>query len=122
MTVEFSGPLFDGTAGKLLERGAEAAEEQVALSVRDQVRQILRRSARRPTGYYESRVVVERARGDRVVRNDLVYDDWLEGNSRRNSASRFKGYRHWERAAAQAEGQAGRVAEQVLGPYIDRMG
>lgn len=123
MTVSFSGPLFDGTAKKALQDGADAAELAVAEAARDQVRLEIRRRARRRTGYYESRVRVEQARGDHVVTDSgVIYADWLFGDAPRNRRSRFKGYRHTEAARRVIEPRAGEIAEQALAPFIDRMG
>jgi hypothetical protein len=123
MTVSFSGPLFDGTARRLLEQGAEAAELAVAEAVRDQVRLEIRRRARQRSGYYESRVRVEAGRGDRVVTDSgVVYSDWLQGDAPRNRRSRFKGYRHWDQAERQVDPRAGSIVEQAMRPFIEKMG
>lgn len=122
MTVSFSGPLFDGTAEKLVKAGADAAEQQLATQVRDLVRQLLRASARRRTGFYESRVRVESTSDGRVVTDSgVIYADWLQGDAPRNRRSRFKGYRHVTRAHAQMAPRAVTVAAQAIDPYIDRM-
>jgi hypothetical protein len=124
MTVTFSGPLFDGTADKLLRTGMDAAEQDLAVDVRDLMRQLLRASARQRTGYYESHVRVEARGGDRVVTDaGVVYADWLgRGDTPRNRSTGFRGYRHAERAHAQLAPQAVGIVERVLDPYIDRMG
>lgn len=122
MTVSFSGPLFDGTAQKLLRQGADDAEEQVAEKTRDLVRQKLRASAKQTSGYYESRVRVEPgAGGDRVTDAGVIYADWLAGKARRNRRSRFKGYQHWPQALEQMRSQATQIAEHAIDPYLDRM-
>lgn len=124
MTASFSGPLFDGTAAKLLKAGTDEAEENLAQRMRDLVRQTLRASARKPTGFYESRVRVESATGDRVVTDaGVVYADWLgRGDTPRNRSTGFRGYQLFEKAQLRLEPQAAGIVEQVLDPYIDRMG
>lgn len=123
MTASFSGPLFDGTADKLLAAGAEASEQQLAQRLRDLIRQTLHSSARHPTGYYESRVRVEAAGGDPVVTDSgVIYADWLRGGTPRNQRTGFPGYRPFARAHARLEPQAVGMVERTLGPYIDRMG
>lgn len=123
MTVSFSGPLFDGTAQKLLRQGADEAEDQVAEKTRDLVRQKLRAAARQSSGYYESRVRAESgAGGDRVVTDaGVIYADWLAGKARRNKRSRFKGYQHWPQALEQMRSQATQIAEHAIDPYLNRM-
>lgn len=123
MSVEFSGPLFDGTAARLLQQGADEAEQAVGIELRNQWRSNLAGSARQRTGFYESRVRLESSRGDTVVTDrGVVYANWLEGTSRRNASTRFKGYRHIERAFAAVDPQAGQITERALGPFIAKMG
>lgn len=123
MTVSFSGPLFDGTADKILRAGMDVAEQDLAVNARDLVRRLLRASARQPTGQYESRVRVDTASGDRVVTDSgVVYADWLgRGDTPRNRSTGFPGYHMFERAQRQLESQATAIAERALDPYIDRM-
>lgn len=123
MTVEFSGPLFDGTADRLLELAADEAELQIAERVRDSVRSTLRARARHRTGRYESAVVVDRAQGDVSVTDRAVrYGGWLEGDWPRNARTGFPGYAIWTRALHDGEQVAVPVADQVLDKYIERMG
>jgi hypothetical protein len=123
MTVEFSGPLFDGTAQQLLDKGTDAAEQAIAERVRDEVRSVVRSRADHRTGYYESRVTLDRARGNtRVTDNRARYGGWLEGVWPRNARTGFRGFEQFERALRKVEPEAAQVAERELGPYIDRMG
>lgn len=123
MTVEFSGPLFDGTAERLLARGADAAELEIGERVQEAVRGQIRAQARSRTGFYESRVLVDLARGDLSVSDRKVrYGGWLEGTWPRNKRTGFAGYRQWERALRQVEPQAVGLAEKTLDPFIDKMG
>ena len=122
MPASFSGPLFDGRAKAALKAGVDAAEQRVAVEVRDAVRGEVRRRARNRTGYYESRVRVENAGGDRVVTaSGVIYDDWLQGTAPRNARSSFKGYQQWDRARAAVDARAAALVEQALKPYIDKM-
>jgi hypothetical protein len=123
VTASFSGPLFDGTADRLLAQGADAGELAVGERVRDEVRATVRSRARVHTGFYASRVVVDRAQGDvRVTDNRARYGGWLEGRWPRNRRSTFKGWRQFEVALRKVEPDAASIAERELGPYIDRMG
>ena len=122
-SVEYSGPLFDGTADQLLRKGADAGEQAIAEQVRVEVRSIVRSRADNRTGYYESRVTLDRASaGVRVTDNRARYGGWLEGTWPRNAATGFKGFEQFERARQKVEPEAAQIAERELGPYIDRMG
>lgn len=123
MTVEFSGPLFDGTAQRLLDKGADEAETTLAERVQNDVRSTVRSRAAHSTGFYASRVVLERGRGDtRVSDNRARYGGWLEGTWPRNARTGFRGWQPWEKALQKVESEAAPIAERELGPYIDRMG
>ena len=120
-TVEFFGPLFDGSAARLLEVGADEAEQQVAVQARDAVREVIQRRARVRTGYYESRVRVDSTGADPVVRaSGVVYDDWLRQGRWRGSS--FSGYQQWDQAYAEVDARAADAVERALAPYIAKMG
>jgi hypothetical protein len=125
LTVEFnlSGPLFDGRADKALEDYTDAVERYVAdrgeaLTVRHV--EVL---ARRKSGYYESHIR-NRAVSDGYLITDsrVVYGPWLEGTSRRNESTRFKGYATFRLTTGQLNRSAVYLAESIIDPYLDRMG
>jgi hypothetical protein len=75
----------------------------------------MRRDFRHPTGAYWSRVVIVPRPGIvRVTDNFVIYGAWLEGTSRRNARTRFKGYAGARRAAQQVEREVPKIARPVL--------
>lgn len=69
---------------------------------------------RNPTGYYESRVSIER---NSVTDNGVVYGSWLE-----KGGPGFKGYHSFEKAAADVNKRADQIAEKLLSnKYIGRL-
>lgn len=114
--VRSSGPLFDGRASALVNRWTRDGGEEVAQWAEDEVHRVLGQVLRHPTGYYESRVRVDRVSPDRFVITDqgVVYGPWLEGISSRNQETRFKGYSTFRRVAQRAEARADRTFQQIL--------
>lgn len=120
--VTYTGPLFDGRAGKELANGIEAAELAVAQEGVLEVRSVLKEDLKNPTGHYSSQIRVDRVREDRLVTdNGILYGSWLSGTSSRNQTTRFKGYTYWRRAAQRLQSRANSIAEEVLKPFISRM-
>lgn len=119
--VTITGPLFDGRAQAAMTAFLDEADQEIGQQVVDDVRRIVGGSARHSSGYYENRVHTER-RGDLVATDGgVIYGPWLEGVSRRNRSSSFKGFHAFRRARQAAERQAPAIAERVLGKYLGRM-
>ena len=120
--VTASGPIVDGRALKQAERARAAIQNDVADAVENEVHDLLAASLKNPTGYYESRVVTNRAKtSNQVTDSGVVYGSWLEGTSSRNQTSRFKGYATFRRATQKVEGRAGQIAAVTIRPFIQRM-
>lgn len=111
----FTGPLFGGTAARVLSAYVEELEQAVGDMAVNEIRQALHGALRHPTGYYESNVQTERAGGDSVV-NDrgVIYGPWLEGVSSRNQSTRFRGYGVFRKTTAAIEKKADEIAEELL--------
>ena len=93
VTVNVSGPFFDGRLGRETSVFIEEAKEQVASQALADVQLVLDRMIKHPTPYYETQVRMERQADDRVVTDaGVIYGPWLEGTSGRNATTRFKGY------------------------------
>ena len=118
-----TGPLFDGRAERALIDGITDSTEHVSQVAYDTVQADMSASFRNPTGFYQSRVTVDRAGGDRFrVHDDMViYGPWLEGVSFRNATTRFKGYSHWRRTTQTIDQRATGLFQQVFGRYVSRM-
>jgi hypothetical protein len=61
--------------------------------------------------------------GDQLINDGgIVYGPWLEGASKRNSSTRFKGYHQFRRTRTRLRKLYGEVAQQKLTEFIGRMG
>lgn len=114
------GALVEGRAPAHVRRAVDDIEHEVARYGKDQVQQRLDVVLKTQTPYYRTRIAVTRAGGDwEVTDQGVVYGPWLEGVGSRNSpVTRFKGYATFRRVAGQVEGNADRIAERVLRPYL----
>lgn len=74
-----------------------------------------------PTGRYRSRLHIVRRGAIEVNDSNSVYGPWLEGTGSRNASSRFKGYHHWRRAAADVQRAAPRLANAIVAREIRRL-
>lgn len=113
--VDYDGPLFNGRAIKIFNDFARDAEKDIA---KDTLRDIKRRfhvHFRHPTGRYESNVHISSAgSGTEINDRGIVYGPWLEGISKKNRTTRFRGYHSFEDAAAQADNNADEIAERTF--------
>lgn len=115
--VRLSGPLFDARARRVTRAMADEIEQEIADRGVNEVRMIVQRSAVERTGNYERHVHTERAgAGTEVTDGGIVYGPWLEGTSRRNFTTRFRGFAAMRRTAQSLQ----RRAESIATPVVRR--
>lgn len=121
--VSVSGPLADGTArDAVLEWIDEAKKETADYAVR-QLQAVGMDKTGRATGHYQADIrTTVLTYNDLLISDPVVYGPWLEGTSKRNDSTRFKGYRLWRQAKQATQQAAPGIAEQLLPKYIDRIG
>ncbi len=119
-----SGPLFDGQARQVMDRIRAQAREEIAKEAADDVRAVIGHDARRRTGHYESQVVTDLARRDvAIVKDRTQYGPWLEGVSKRNRDTRFKGYQQYRRVTQDLRrGKAAEIAQRVVREHLGGLG
>lgn len=141
--VTTSGPLFDGRAEAELHRGIEEIRHRVAERGQNRVQSVFAGQIRENHGRFLSSITVidatrafstrsgrhvytmvvsaDRA-AEQVVTTDLAsYGPWLEGSGSRNETTRFKGYHGFRMAGQELDGEAGRIAEETIKPYVAEM-
>lgn len=116
VVVNTAGPVFNGTASPMVTRYTQAGVQELADWADGEVHRVLGQVLRNPTGYYESRVSVNRASGDSIAITDggVVYGPWLEGTSSRNQTTRFKGYATFRRVKERIEKRADRTFAAIF--------
>jgi len=118
ITVNASGPLFDGAAASILRQGIDDCRTRMGNVAEEVWQAYMDASFKHPTGYYQSHVnIAQRGRDLAVNDAGVIYGHWLEGTGSRNfPKTRFKGYASARRATQHANGM---VLEECQ-PIIDR--
>lgn len=120
--VTESGPFLEGRADPIVRAfRAEAVETVAAMGV-NELHARLRRRLKNPTGRYQARIVTDLQVNDRVITDrGVVYGPWLEGTSRRNQTTRFKGYRTFRQTRLWMRKKAGPEAQKLLDKYVAKL-
>lgn len=125
--VHCTGPLVDGSADAVLgeltrevaRRGAEYAEQQLRAVKMD-------KSGRATGAFQASLHVLQRNSGYSVPGETIrgvTWATWLEGTSKRNRATKFRGYHIFRDVRRQLEdGKAQEIAEETLAQFLPRLG
>ena len=125
--VDCQGPLFDGTAEKVVgeltteiaKRGAEWAQDDLRGKPMD-------KTGRAHGAFQANLRVVQKSAGFAVpgpMIRGVTWAPWLEGISKRNKSTRFKGYRPFSKTRAELEdSKAQEIADQALEEYLPRLG
>lgn len=116
MPATLSGPFFDGT----LERRLEKAIADGVVEAGEEARRNVQRADVQRTGYTSSKVTVRRvgATGFRVTGGGLAWRPWLEGTAPRNRISSYKGGRPFQRAHAPTETSTERILNAAIAKAI----
>jgi hypothetical protein len=92
--VTFSGPFFTPMRGAIMREFLAAAVKRVTELADLELRAAMDRRFKHPTGHFKSQLhTVEVSPFMRTIEDPVVYGNWLEGSSRRNQSTRFKGYK-----------------------------
>jgi len=124
--VRVSGPLWDGQAAAAVTRWLEVTRKSVADDGRDMLAAFPMDKTGRARGGFEARV-------HRVTRGEIeaipgpqetgvVWSPWLEGTTRRNATTRFKGYGLFRKTRLKLARDWRATAQAELDKYIGDMG
>lgn len=96
--------------------------EKLAQEGFDRLHNYLRRVLQNPTGYYQSRVVIDRKTVNRALWDSgVLYGGWLEGIDPRNLTTRFRGYSAFRRVKQGLDQDAVRLAQPEVDKYVREM-
>lgn len=88
----------------------------------DRVLTVLGNVLQNPTGYYESKIAVERRSVYRgVTDNNVIYGGYLEGVSSLNKRTRFKGYHTFRQVKQQLDRDKVKIAKPIVDKFIREM-
>ena len=129
ITVHTSGPLFSGWAEAEAAKVVEAAGKELADTGGRDIKaaaDAMDRSGRGGTGRAAAGVITRRRPYGWLIYGDMikgqVWWPWLEGSSKRNSDTRFRGYHTFRKESARLRATAGDVMEKHLAEHIRSMG
>ncbi len=119
------------TKSKLLSSGATKAagarlvvqmNEVLAQEAMNRILDRLGRVLKNPTGYYESRIAIERRAVYRGVTDQRVrYGGWLEGVDPRNRTTRFKGYHTFRDIKREINRDKERIIRPAMRRYVQEL-
>lgn len=110
--IRHSGPLPDGEARGIIKRAMSETKRAMGEELVRQVQLRLDSVLVNPTGYYRSQVDygINQGNGAVIVHDrGVIYGPWLEGDSRRNAETRFKGYHTFRHVTQTVQGDVDRV-------------
>jgi len=120
--VTVSGPLFDPERVRAVMSSFENdAAEEIASAVKDRVSRDFANRFKESHGKYLRDVTISRApRGRKVDDDKSDYGDWLEGLSRRNKSTQFRGYGSWKATAKSLDGsgEITGIANRILSAHL----
>jgi hypothetical protein len=135
INVIVSGPMFGGTfaaeqplfghpLAPIIGEFLREAERRVAEQGLAEVHQLLDRYIKHPTPYYETQIMVQQLQGGGAIVHDrgIIYGPWLEGISRRNQTTRFKGYASFRKGTQALRARVPALIQYTLNHYLPRMG
>lgn len=114
-----TGALLTGNPVPVIDRFITDVVWEVGAQALADVHQVLDRSIRNPTPFYETQLMSERMAPDRVMVHDqdVVYGPWLEGVGSRNKTTKFKGYK----AFRLTRQQLGRKIPRLVHPFLEQL-
>jgi hypothetical protein len=126
--VTLSGPLFDGQASEAAKDFADSLSHEIAEIGRDWIRLDTLRMTKsgRETGAAAEGVELSGGNGAYVIKGGIREGKyawpWLEGTSKRNQSTGFKGYGSFRRTRLRMRKQVTPFAQAKLEEYLARMG
>jgi hypothetical protein len=127
--VTMTGPIFDGQAAVAARDFTRALSAEIAEIGATWIKldtQRMDRSGRGGTGAAAGGVKVDGAGANYVISGGIRKGEyawpWLEGTSRRNQTTPFKGYHSFRRTRLRMRKQVTPYAQGLLAEFIERMG
>lgn len=118
------GPIFNNALSKAAgRRMIIRINEAIAQEGVDRVQAVLSNVLRNPSGYYKSKIIVQRREIYRGVwDSNVIYGGWLEGVSSRNASTRFKGYFTFRKVRQALEQDKDKIAAPLIADFVKEMG
>jgi hypothetical protein len=125
-SVSATGPLADGMAETAVREWLAATVGAIADEGVRMLRDFPMDKTGRATGAFAANLHVMRRGLDAVIPGPMIsgvtWGPWLEGVSKRNRSTRFRGYHLFRQTRDRLQEKAPGIAEEELAKYIDAMG
>jgi ribosomal protein S6E (S10) len=123
VSVKQKGTIFSASKTKAqASRMVISINDALAQEGVNRVKARLRTVLQNPTGYYESRIAVERRQVYRGVWDqNVIYGGWLEGVTARNRTTRFKGYHTFRLVRQQLNADSTQLAQPLVKQFVNDM-
>ena len=126
--IVLKGPLFDGGASSAAKDFTDSLAHEVAEIGRDWIKLDTQRMTKSGSDTGQAEAGVEMSGGNGAytilggIREGKYAWPWLEGTSKRNASTGFKGYKSFSRTTLRMRKQVTPFAQARLEEYLARMG
>lgn len=121
--VDFKGPIFKTDAGRQVKKAINKLIIEVSKEgVKNAKAEIVPGHGKDSGEFRKSIKRKKRGFTSRIFSRDARKAAWLEGRSKLNAKSRFKGYSDWERAYRQTDSTAGEEARKAAAFLVRELG
>lgn len=122
-----TGPLFDGRAARAAQEWAEKTSQALGDEGVKMLRQVPMNKSGRATGAFQEKVQAVRRSPSEVriagpQERGVVWASWLEGVSKRNQSTGFKGYRLFRKTRQALDEKATEIGQRELEKLLPEMG
>lgn len=124
VSVSVHGPLADGRAPQIIHDWLDQVKQDIADEGVSLLRQVGMNKTGRGTGRYQAELTTKLIGYNDVLIYDREYwpGPWLEGVTKRNQSTRFKGYRLWRNTKTQLQERAPGIAEKRMPELTEKLG
>lgn len=121
--VSQKGAIFKASETKAAgRRMVIAINEALAQEAFNRIKSRLGQVLKNPTGFYESRIAIDRKQIYRGVSDsNVIYGGYLEGVSSLNARTRFKGYHTFRQVKQEINRDKEKIAQPFVRRFIEEM-
>ena len=124
--IQVQGPLADGRAEDAVKKWADRTAKALGDEGVERLRAFpMNKTGRAHGGFQANLHVIQSGPMARIpapMITGVVWGPWLEGTSKRNSSTRFKGYHLFRKTRLQLQKRAPEVGQQVLDKLLPEIG
>ncbi len=122
VTIDTSGPLFEGKAHEIIQHWLKPIKEEIAAEGHFIIGMMDMNKSGRGTGHFQSQLTVKTIEHDNLsVFDPVIYGPWLETGHRRGQATAFKGYHAFRKARLKMNRSAKRLAAEKMPELLHKL-